>query len=123
MGDEQVVLALDIGSSSVRCSAYTISDKIVAHASQERRSVLPNSGYIALQSDDGSGFMDDIDQVVDEVLRGLSEEYKVCAVGFSSFVMNLIGVDCHGNPVGDDATMSYACQTEEVLTDVEKLKR
>jgi gluconokinase len=53
------------------------------------------------------------------LLRG---EYKVTAIGFSTFVMNLVGVDRHGHLVGDEATLSYACQTAEVNAEVEDLK-
>lgn len=47
----------------------------------------------------------------------------IVAVGFSSLVMNLVGVDAEGIPVGDEATLSYACNLPQVATKVKELQR
>lgn len=64
-----------------------------------------------------------IDTVLSKCRDLLGEEFSVIAVGFSSFTMNLIGVDENGVPIGEEASMSYACNSAEVLEEVEHLKR
>jgi gluconokinase len=122
---QSVIVAVDVGSSSIRCSAYDATNyNVVASSSQQRRSVHPGTGRIILMDDtSGESLLDVIDGCVDDVLRQLLQgEYKVTAIGFSTFVMNLVGVDRHGHLVGDEATLSYACQTAEVNAEVEDLK-
>jgi hypothetical protein len=128
-----VILAIDIGSSSIRCTAYDVSNqeshqyRVVTSQSQSRRSVQPGSGKIVLLNDNSTTLLDDIDVLVDQVLNQLHSvtnvTYNVIAVGFSSFVMNLVGVDVHGQWIGDHATLSYACSQSEVNTEVKRLKR
>jgi gluconokinase len=140
-GKEQprcVILALDIGSSSLRCTAYhcaaitatsdetgTNSDQynVLASSSYKRKSIEPLTGRILVDGVDSNNLFDEIDQCVDDVVHQLSDDTMVMAIGFSTLVMNLIGVDCHGVPIGNDATMSYACQTTAVNEEVEQLKR
>ena len=137
-GDEQqqthqqqqdVVLALDVGSSSRRCSAYVLNDNdndtvralTDCVGVRKCRLVEPNTGRILLD-------WDTIDDAIDDALQGLrmlqqetATEFRVVALGFSSFCMNLIGVDSKGRPV-PEATISYACNTPEVAAEVQTLK-
>ena len=130
--NEGVVLALDIGSSSVRCFAYNNNQDVVARSSRERRSVV--AGRIALVAEDdtessnkkkSSSFLFDvIDTCVDDILEQLSPVgLKVVALGFSTFCMNLVGVDSNGELVGKDATLTYACSSRSVNDQVKNLKR
>jgi len=142
-----VILALDVGSSSVRCSAYS-NDRgaqsagratsssaccllLLASSRRTRRSV-DFQGRIAWTTEEEeegeqSNLLDVLDACVDDVLAQLREKKnmttKIQAVGFSTFAMNLIGVNQLGDVLGEDATMSYACQIPEVNVEVEKLKR
>jgi gluconokinase len=140
-----VVLAVDVGSSSVRCSAYDVIDyTVVASSSQQRKSVDPGTGQIILfntaidhdaEGKNNINLLDVIDTCVDDVLRQVlvlqpskpaTQEcfYKVVAIGFSTFVMNLVGVDDRGLLIGHEASMSYTCsQSPEVNAEVENLKR
>lgn len=123
----QIVLALDVGSSSIRCTAYeyccheeTLTQ--VASVSHKMRLVQPNSGTINVRP-----LLDRVDTCVDEVIQRLLEVYnsakfQVVAVGFSTFVMNLVGVGREGEVVGPDATLSYACNSEAVTEEVHALK-
>jgi gluconokinase len=86
-------------------------------------SVSPNTGYIHIHE-----VLDAIDLCIDEVLRLLrqtfaDETYNITALGFSTFVMNLVGVDEFGQPLGDEATMSYACNRADVLEACSRIKR
>ena len=125
-----LVLSIDVGSSSIRCTAYDVTSAaecdplpVRAASSAPRKVIQPGTGRILVYSEDHTLF-DDIDQCVDEVVQQLNSCMdKVVAIGFSTLVMNLIGVDEHGIPIGNDATMSYACQTPAVSQEVDRLKR
>jgi len=137
-------LALDVGSSSARCSAYRIVDSDDApattvqeidgcYAQRKIRSVRPNTGKIILtgETDDKGevyNLLDEIDGCIDTTLQALcerhaNETFQVVGLGFSTFVMNLVGVDCNGNPVGEEATVSYACNSPQVAEECRNLRR
>jgi len=117
----EAILALDIGSSSIRCTAYDISHdalkKIsspISSSSLTIRCVEPNTGKIQL-GNGGDCLLQKIDQTVVAVLEDLPDNARVVAVGFSTFVMNLIAVDQKGLPLGDEFTLSYACNSPNVV--------
>ena len=145
-----IILAIDAGSSSIRCTAYeyhefqsqnyyardgsldeksdsSSSSPIIgslenASHSIQMTSVIPNSGFIRINE-----VLTAVDECIDEVLRLLrlaiaDQSYEVIAIGFSTFVMNLIGVDEYGEPVGDTATLSYACNRGEVVRECQDLR-
>jgi gluconokinase len=135
----KLIFAIDIGSSSVRCSAYEISStgslkaRTNVRTSRVVRSVQPNTGKIQLLGDDtnhdnNKSLMDNLDDCIDEllgILRATNEKvsYKVVAVAFSSFVMNLVGVDAKGQIVGEEASISYACNSPSVARQCKALRR
>lgn len=134
MNQQQLILCIDLGSSSVRCSLYTIGDDNAAEPIQVLdggstslawEAVHPETGKIRWrQAPDGCTLLDLVDQCVDELLEKLpSSSMDIVAVGFSSLVMNLVGVDAEGIPVGDEATLSYACNLPQVATKVKELQR
>jgi len=129
------ILALDIGSSSVRCTAYQhltstddsskknkISATPISSFSLPTRSVEPNTGKIHLGNGEDS-LLSKIDQSVTAVLKELPDTIRVIAVGFSTFVMNLIAVDENGLPIGDEFTLSYACNAPDVVDECETIRR
>lgn len=127
-----VVFALDVGSSSLRCSAYRIDSHGVVEPLEgcmgvrKIRAVQPNTGKILLETSQGKCIFDEIDGAIDDALEGirrLDGEYRVVGLGFSTFVMNFLAVDANGMPVGGEATISYACNTPEVSRECEALRR
>jgi hypothetical protein len=142
-----IIIALDIGSSSIRCTAYKyrntnnnkndVDDEndddfvVLVSARKPRRSIQEN-GQIVLD-----GLFEDIDALMDEIHTSLAVSIRtdetqrpiIAAIGITSFVMNLIGVDVHGKPVIDPtasctaATLSYACQSKQVDEELVNLKR
>jgi sugar (pentulose or hexulose) kinase len=156
-----VIVAIDVGSSSIRCTAYDCSSStstvsitsqqqlqlpsytILASYSSPRKSIETYTGHIrivdiassnTLPSSDSSNaitndLFDCIDTCVDQVLDQLQQTnddrypYSVVGIGFTTFVMNLIGVDHDGKPIGNDISMSYACQTTQVQDEVQQLQR
>jgi sugar (pentulose or hexulose) kinase len=97
--------------------------------------IVPSSGHIRVHE-----VLDAIDDCVDKTLKSLRQNihnphptassgdgsvvrcHRVVAIGFSSFVMNLVAVDINGDPVGEVATCSYACNREDVVRECEQLK-
>jgi len=99
--------------------------------------VIPSTGHIRVFD-----VLDAIDACVDETLRllrrivhpepssssssssssGGGECHRLVAVGFSTFVMNLVAVDINGDPVGEVATCSYACNRADVVEECERLR-
>ena len=135
--DDRLILAIDVGSSSIRCSAYRMGTSVVAvegcSSSIKMQGVEPNTGKIKIyRKNDGSDeqcMLDDIDSCVDATLDKVREKYGaskssfiVSAVAFSTFVMNLVGIDRNAKPVGNDATLSYACNTPEVARECEAIR-
>jgi hypothetical protein len=143
----RVVLSIDIGSSSVRCSAYNVSSgvedrsigescsrvtNLIASHSIDCRTVQPNTGRVLVNGDDDdksrNNLLDIVDQCVDINLKqvhdifGDGNEYNVVAFGFSEFVMNLVAVDCNGQLLGNEYSMSYACNTTAVSNQVNSIK-
>lgn len=91
-----LVIALDIGSSSVRCSAYDETGSYVEPTRQVQ-------SYRA--SADGSLPLDTVilacEQVMDaclDSLRQLQRIQQVVGVGLSSIAMSWLGVDANGSP-------------------------
>ena len=170
-----VIIAIDVGSSSIRCTAYdcgcgsntntTTSSSSSSSSSQERqpsaftivasysyprKSVETYTGHVLITAVNcaGSGpsstsdhttgkvneettsndLFDCIDACVDKVLHQLQQQPNHCqtnivGIGFTTFVMNLIGVDVEYRPIGNTATFSYACQTKQVQEEVQQLQR
>ncbi|CAM9562905.1 unnamed protein product [Ectocarpus sp. 4 AP-2014] len=95
----QVLLAVDIGSSSVRCSAYTVGSPPVlvpGCAVQLKHAIVKEDGTA-----DAEQVILLVDDAVDKCfgeLRAREVAHAVIAVGFACFGMNLVGVDASGKP-------------------------
>ena len=131
-----VILAIDIGSSSIRCSAHQRSNvdasktTLMDHCSMSRefQAIDPITGRIKMQdSFHGKYLLDEIDSLIDECLAALRKHvmnpFQIIGLGFSSFVMNFVAVDENGTLVGEMASLSYACQSPEVAQACQKLRR
>jgi ribulose kinase len=134
-----VVVSVDIGSSSVRCSGYelqsennrnSLSDPI-ASCSFSFCSVHPLSGKILIHGDMGNqNLFDIIDNSIDDVIKKISSfygstntRYQIKTFGFSTFAMNLVAVDANGSPIGSDYTLSYACNSASVVAEAKTIKK
>lgn len=136
-----VILAIDVGSSSVRCSAYRYEYTFTENANHkraihtiavpgcsssiQRQGVEPTTGTIRTKD-----LLNAIDTAVDEVLSKLSDQFeetkpwvsfRVDAVGFSTFVMNLVPIDDHGDLI-ENISISYACNASEVNSECQTLR-
>jgi hypothetical protein len=137
----KLILCVDLGSSSVRCSLYELVDDLVVEGNDGRaavqvvdglvtglswQAVHPHTGRLCLQQDDDRSLFAVVEACIDETLRKLATSTKsdgaIVAVGFSSLVMNLLGVDAEGQPVGEEATLTYACHGSAVAAKVQELQ-
>lgn len=129
---KEIILTIDIGSSSIRCAAHEVIGKnevvsfVDCHSVRKIRTVEPITGKIMLKTEKGTDLHEEIDGAIDDVLfqiRNSSVDVQVVGIGFANFCMNLIALDMNGQPVGKDATLSYACSSPEVANECELLKR
>lgn len=155
-----VILAIDTGSSSIRCTGYEYHGVLdgfdfegqcpygvdpgidarynamdedtpppyvkaidgIGHTIK-MASIVPSTGNIRIHE-----VLAAIDDCIDEVLRllrqrmGQDSSYQILAVGFSTFAMNLVGTDEIGEPVGEAATLSYACNRADVVEECQSLR-
>jgi len=128
-----IILSLDIGSSSVRCSAYNFNRPMDGAVNMEAIRGCSSCRPIKTIQNDGEmifcdhNVLGDIDSVVDETLQRLrdannSKMFQVAAVAFSSFVCNLIGIDIDGNVV-PGASVTYACNSTRATEQCRLLQR
>ena len=128
------LLCIDIGSSSVRCSAYAIL------GATHRDSTPSPPPPVRLQLIHGcrvqSEYAFDADGNVplDRVLRHVHNAFYGClealpreqehvyGVGFASFAMNLVGLDADGNPVTKVFTYaSHGARLAQISSQLEKI--
>ena len=168
---KDLVLCIDLGSSSVRCSLYELppneneqahhhhhhhhhhgggggggggpiqqlrrrDDGQVVSAARSWQAVLdgkiqwwqPQSQQSTNDSDNNAqqplSLLDLVDASVQDVLDQVKQEesVQIVAVGFSSLVMNLVGVDSEGQVI-PQATACYACNQPAVANKVKELQR
>lgn len=92
-----LVLALDIGSSSVRCSAYDRTGRLVDGSLAQYPVQMQSDGTIPVQQvTQGTARAVD-DCLVQLRQRGLAQE--IAGVGCTSFAMSWLGVDAQGRAV------------------------
>lgn len=129
-GKRKIILSIDIGSSSVRCSAYSWND-----ASTVVEALVGCSSSRPIQAAAAGTrqpildlLLEYVDNCVEDTLQCLRQrqqqpnnEFRIIAVGFSTFVMNLIGLDKDGNIV-DGATITYACNSPRVAQECQLLQ-
>ena len=148
---KRLILCIDLGSSSVRCSLFEWGETVrpfrlddtatssSSSASQSWEAV--REGKILWWQNTATDadnqplcLLDLVDQCMDQVLGGKmlaaatttsskdDDAPQIVAVGFSSLVMNLVGVDRDGQVV-PEATLSYACNDATVAQKVKELER
>lgn len=137
----RVIVAIDLGSSSIRASAFSLVEadndlnvvEAISGTSTSRPLALvePNTGriklYLERDKKDETVF-DAIDQCVDETLVKLRARlgrlaFEVVGVSFSNFVMNLLGVDEEGTVIGPEASISYACNSPDIAEEVATIRK
>jgi len=116
LSKKAMILVVDIGSSSIRCSAYFLNENnntwsMVPYSLNQRIAT-------ALNPLDGSADIKqiqvDVEYCVDATLHFLQlhDVENVVAIGFSAFAMSLLGVDQQGIPVTPVYTYAGKCASE-----------
>ena len=145
----ELVLAIDLGTSSIRCSAFTVLKPSLSAeenptnyvqfmpgslSSRTISCIEPISGKINIYTRTNDSFVhhvslfDVIDTCVDETLSFLRNQpayssFRIIGLGFSSFVMNLVGVSTSGEIIDPLATISYACNSSLVHDECKHIQR
>jgi gluconokinase len=113
---EERLLILDIGSSSIRAGLYTTGAEPCGppvrrsqrwHRDEEDQAVL---GPLEV--------LEGVSNAIDEVLAGLGAQERIVAVGISTLVGNLVGLDGAGNAV----TPLYSYADTRSHAEAEELK-
>ena len=107
----EVWVAVDVGSSSLRCSAYQ-DDRVIASSSVMEPTIR----------DDGSvdpQIFEWIDRCIGECLEQIPLEHTIVALGFSTLVMNLIGLNEDDEMVH---SATYACHSTPVAVEVRQVR-
>lgn len=96
MNENSCVLAVDIGTSSVRAAVYDRLGKQVGPFAQHSYSLITSHNGSAVISP--CELLQKFCWVIDEVLVAKTTRLEIGAVGLSSFWHSLIGLDRKGNP-------------------------
>ncbi|EQC40890.1 hypothetical protein SDRG_01955 [Saprolegnia diclina VS20] len=110
---DAAIVVVDIGSSSVRASAYVCVRgawiAVDGSLCQEARGAIGADGTADMGSIQAS-----VERVLDGTIGWLTTQraYVVKAVGFSAFGMSLVGVDAAGAPVTPVYTYAGQCADE-----------
>lgn len=97
MPTTDLILTIDLGSSSVRASAYRTNGERLAGASAFRYTSQADDGTF-----DPGPLTELVEQVISECLNRLRElpgDYRFLTVAWASFAMSWLGVDRNGQPV------------------------
>jgi gluconokinase len=117
----KVVLAIDLGSSSLRCSAYTyhLSEDLYSIALIEDSVQQLHKQSIPDGFGDADEILKDVTEVVQRCLLTLKEKNftRVDAVSMASFAMNLVGVNETGAAV--TRVVTYASEFAEPFVPVD----
>lgn len=116
-----LTLAIDIGSSSVRCAAYTPDAEAVAGSGVHLKlfALDPATGRA-----DAGALVSAVDEAVGKcmgLLRKVGLAKLVRSIGFSTFVMNLVGTDGLGRAV--TPVYTYADQHKQSAMHARALRR
>lgn len=119
----RIGLAVDMGSSSVRCSAYVLKPDGVRFIPGSLRQVKRDAINPKDGTADAEQIVTDIETVIDGCLNALRAQGvadSVAVLGFAAFVMNLVGVDAEGKAV--TPVLTYADRHPHTPVYVERLR-
>ena len=96
MGAVQAVLAIDIGSSSVRACAFDLQGRALGPGAQRNHQLgVQAPGAATL---DPAALLRDLGDTLDAALHALPARCEIVGVGISAFWHSLLGVDALGHP-------------------------
>jgi gluconokinase len=96
MSTQPLLLAIDVGTSSVRCSLWTVDGSPVPSSQAQQRLAFNGDGQA-----DADAVRQATERTLDVCLARLRAERngQIVGVGWASFAMSWLGVDSRGKPV------------------------
>ncbi|MCB0116777.1 MAG: hypothetical protein KDD84_21915, partial [Caldilineaceae bacterium] len=124
MSTQPLLLAIDVGTSSVRCSLWTVDGSPVASSQAQQRLAFDGDGQA-----DANAVRQATERTLDVCLQRLRAERsgQIVGVGWASFAMSWLGVDGSGKPVtpvytyADPLSGDYARRLRDDLDGAGKL--
>lgn len=101
MSEDRAILALDIGTSRIKCGLVSQSGQLLTGAFMRNTSVDPHA------------LMQGVSEVIDETVAGI--EHPIDAVAVSCFWHGLLMVDADGAPLGSISTWQDTSATDSTL--------
>ncbi|MBC5689519.1 hypothetical protein H8S37_11375 [Mediterraneibacter sp. NSJ-55] len=96
---KKLILVVDYGTSNVRVNAINTEDGKIACSSSRKYKIVPKMpGYAEISAYELWRFSV---ECMAEVLKNITEQDEICAIGYSFFGDNLIPVDEKGNALND----------------------
>lgn len=124
---KSIILAIDVGNSNIGCTGYEYNALGPVNVVNGVGHSVPIPAFIASTGNIRiHEVLTTIDKCIDETLRLLRlrfsySSYQVVAIGFTTFVTNLVAVDIYGDPVGEAATCSEMCERDDVVSECQRL--
>jgi len=115
-----LVAAVDIGSSSARCSVFRFGGREEVALPKVLRGTEAQVKYTADEID-AMNLSEAVEQVIEESLAKLEKNAKVDHLALSCFVMNMLGVNKKFAPLSH--IFSYAASGEKVMEASRDLKK
>ena len=111
-----LVLALDVGSSSVKAALYDAQARVV-QGTEARRAHLLHATSDGAAEDVAEHVIERVERVVDAVLeRAGDASQHIAAVGMDTLASTLLGLDREGQPITPIYTYADTRSREEVDT-------
>ena len=116
-----IILAVDIGSSSVRCTAYTFSPPDTTINLHGACSKVLTPEFDENGQFDPQILRSSVEAAITDCLSKISTEDIIVAIGFDCFAMSFVGSDASGNAI--TKVFSYAERSESTAMYTDKLRR
>ena len=116
-----IILAVDIGSSSVRCTAYTFSPPDTTINLHGACSKVLTPEFDENGQFDPQILRSSVEAAITNCLSKISTEDIIVAIGFDCFAMSFVGSGASGNAI--TKVFSYAERSESTVMYTDKLRR
>ncbi|MBX3001121.1 MAG: hypothetical protein KF893_21540 [Caldilineaceae bacterium] len=122
--DTPLILAIDIGTSSVRCSLWTAEGSPIPHSQAQQQIQFENNGQA-----DPKALRQATEKTLDQCMerfKDLDHAGQIVGVGWASFAMSWLGVDAKGEPVtpiytyADSLSGSFARDLRDQLNEADE---
>lgn len=92
----ELILTLDIGTTSCKTTLFNLNGKIKCQTSKEYKTYFPKDGWAEQDADDWWRAVVDTTRIC---VQNIGEEFKICAISLSSQRETFVPVDKSGKPI------------------------